>query len=261
MTSTPTSAHAAADILQDIREGVMALTLNRPARRNAMSAAMLTTVRDAARQADEDPAVRVIVLRSSLSGKFCAGADIGTLSNPDPAALEHHFSLLTGCVDALRTTSVPVLTAVDGDCLGAGCALAAASDIVLARADVRFSLPEVQLGIAPVLAMMALAPVVSLRDLVLWSATGGWFSADEARQGGLVSRVIPAESFEAQVKQVLDGLARSPRSAQRHLKRAARILGTEQSASLRDQLMPEMLATATHPEAQAAIRRFLDRKN
>ncbi len=254
------AVNGAREINCHVCDGVAEMSLNRPARRNAISESMFVLLRERVRAYGADDAVRVIVLRSAVAGTFCAGADINTMADPRPAELERQFALLMECVDALRATPVPVVTVVEGDCLGAGCALAAASDIVVAHAAVRFALPEVVLGLAPVLAMAALAPVVGLRRLVYWSATGRWFSAEEAREAGLVTLTLASEEFGDSVARLIRDLASTAPAAQRHLKRAAVILGTTQLNSARDQLMREMIATASHPAARDSIERFLAHK-
>jgi enoyl-CoA hydratase/carnithine racemase len=248
------------EVVCRVRDGMAELTLNRPASRNAISEPMYVRLRELLCTYGEDKSVRLIVLRSAVAGTFCAGADINTMADPSPAELERQFTLLTECVDAFRATQVPVVTVVEGDCLGAGCALVAASDIVVAHAAARFALPEVVLGLAPVLAMAALAPVVALRRLFYWSATGRWFSAEEAREAGLVTLTIAPAEFDGGVKRLIEDLARTAAAAQRHLKRAAVILGTPHMDAARDELMREMIATASNPAARKAIGRFLSRK-
>jgi enoyl-CoA hydratase/carnithine racemase len=149
---------------------------------------------------------------------------------------------------------------VQGDCLGAGCSLAAASDIVVAQPDARFSLPEIKLGLAPVLAMAAVAPVMSPRLLYYWSASGRHFTAAEARDAGLVTQVVAAGEIDAFVADLTGELARAESAALAHVKGAARTLGERLDAPTRHLLMKDMIATATHPAARSAIDRFLQRK-
>lgn len=243
-----------------IDDGVGRLSLNRPDRRNAISEAMFVQLHESVQALDQDSAVRIIVLRSAVPGIFCAGADIGTLADPRPAGLQHQFELLVACIDAFRATAKPVVTVVHGDCLGAGCSLAAASDVVIAGAGARFALPEVFLGLAPVLAMAALAPVVSMRSLVYWSATGRHVSAYEARDAGLVTLVVPDAELETSATGLTDDLRRHGGAALGGVKRAAALLGGHSVDVDPQVLMTAMLATATHPEAREAIVRFLERK-
>jgi enoyl-CoA hydratase/carnithine racemase len=245
---------------REIHDGVGQLSLNRPGRRNAISEDLFVQLRDSVRALDQDNGVRVIVLRSAVPGIFCAGADINTMSDPRPAELERQFRLLMECVETFRAVSKPIVTVVQDDCLGAGCSLAAASDVVIAETSARFALPEILLDLAPVLAMAALAPVVSMRTLVYWAATGRHVSADEAREAGLVTLVVPEATFEASVSALVEDLKRPSSAALGHVKRAAALLGGHSRDAAPEVMMREMLATATHPAARGAITQFLERK-
>lgn len=243
-----------------IRKGVATLSLNRPARRNAISEKMFVRLRELVREFGRDESARLVVIRSMTPGCFCAGADVRTMADPRPEELARQFTLLIECVDALRSAPMPIVTVVDGDCLGAGCTVAAASDIVVAHEAARFALPEVFLGIAPVLAMGALAPVVSPRSLAYWSATGRWISSAEAREAGLATLVLGDDEFEAGVAELIRDVASIEPSAQRSVKRAATTLAAPITMQVRERLMEEMIATASHPAARTAIERFLSRK-
>lgn len=239
---------------------VARLSLNRPARRNAISEQLFTALRDTVNDLGRDEATRVIVFRSAVANVFCAGADIGTMADPRPAELERQFTLLLECLDAFRSCSKMIVTIVQGDCLGAGCSLAAVSDVVIAQADARFSLPEIKLDLAPVLAMAAVAPVMPARQLVYWSASGRHFSAAEAREAGLVTQVLAANELEAFVATLIEELAQAESAALALVKSTARTLGQQLSAATYDRLMKDMLATAMHPAARKAIESFLHRK-
>jgi enoyl-CoA hydratase/carnithine racemase len=240
--------------------GTLSVRLTRPERRNAISEAMFEVLGHAAHSAGADPALRVLVLESAVAGTFCAGADVATMADPAPAVLRRHFDALDRCVEALRASPIPVLAIVDGACLGAGCALVAASDLAVATEDSKFALPEIGLGLAPVLAMKALAPVVPRRALVAWAATGLPFDAEEARAAGLVTMVVPKADLDATRERLIDRLQVTPRDALATIKRTAARLHTGLEHANAEALMEDMLATATAPPARAAIERFLARE-
>jgi len=238
---------------------VARIMLDRPSHRNAVSAAMFRGIIATVAAAGRDERVRVIELRSALAGMFCAGADIASLADPSRESLGAGFRLLEDCLEALRASSKPVVMVVDGDCFGAGCVFAAGADVVLASDRARFCLPEMHLDLAPVLAMAALHPVVQPRKLVFWAATGRFFSAAEACEGGLVSVVAPAADLEAEAGRVAGELARPSTGTFGTFKRArALLVGSDTD---RDHALFEaMLGTATHPATQAAVAAFLARK-
>jgi enoyl-CoA hydratase/carnithine racemase len=252
---------SSAELDHQLHEGVARLSLNRPARRNAISESLFVALRDALHAVDRNELARVVVLRSAVPGIFCAGADVETMADERPAELERHFDLLLECLDAFRSCSKPIVTVVQAGCLGAGCSLAAASDIVIAGADARFSLPEIKLNLAPVLAMAALAPVMQARRLFYWSATGRSFSADEACEIGLVTEVVAAAEIDAFANKLIAELVRTEPAAMTQIKRTARMLVRQLGAATDDILMNDMIATATHPAARRKIREFLQPKN
>ena len=251
---------AGEELVREDHDGVARLWLKRPAKRNAITEALYVALRDNLREIARDGAIRLVVFRSGVPGVFCAGADIGTMADPHPAELSRQFDLLLNCLEAFRACVKPIMTVVDGDCFGVGCALVAASDIAIARADARFALPEIKLGLAPVLAMAALAPVVAQRQLVLWSVTGGHFSAEEARAAGLLTSLVAGDALDSYATRLVDELIRADGAALAQVKATARMVYGAGSPGTRDRLMRDMVAAATAPAARTAIENFLQRR-
>jgi enoyl-CoA hydratase/carnithine racemase len=248
------------DLVVEIADGEGHLALNRPSHRNAISEDIFIRMREAAKAFDADDAVRVVVLRSLVPGIFCAGADIETLADPSPAALAYQFELLVDCIADLRSIRKPVVMIVDGDCLGAGCALAAAADIVVATDHARFCLPEIHLGLAPVLAVAVMFPIVETRQLVYWATRGHLVSARDACAAGLVTTLATRETLQSDVRELLQDLKKTDSFPFGMLKRAVETLNQQWSDATRRDLFDAMLATATHPAAQSAVSAFLNRK-
>lgn len=202
-------------VLRTAQSGVLTLTLNRPDKRNAMNAAVVEGLLEGLEQADLDQTVRVVVLRGA--GKdFCAGADLEELlqSVDNPAAQNEEQAMHLGEVFLrMRRLPKPVVAAVHGRALAGGCGLAVACDIVLAHADAIFGYPEVRRGFVPAMVMAMLRRAVGEKVAFDLVATGRLLGAQEAQRIGLVSRVIPAESFEARVNEMLTGLAQSSATA------------------------------------------------
>jgi enoyl-CoA hydratase/carnithine racemase len=244
----------------EVADGEARLGLNRPRRRNAISAELFVRIRQAIARFGTDDDVRVIVLRSTVAGIFSAGADVGTLADPAASELQRQFGLLVACIDEIRRVPKPVVAVIEGDSLGAGCALAAAADFVVADERVRFSLPEIHLDLAPVLAMAALFPVVNARKLVYWAATGRAFAAQDACDAGLVTLVAAPGDIDRVVAELLSDLKRPSSFTLATLKRASATLAAHLTDETHGNLMNQMLATATHPSTQRAIRQFIDRK-
>lgn len=140
---------ASDDILQlRIDDGVALVAINRPAQRNAMSVSLVQRMLVAFARLEADPAIRVILLHGTGRG-FCAGSDLGELAgmtDADRSLFEAESGRLARTIAHLR---MPVVAAIHGFAIGGGLTLAAGCDIVVSEPAVRWSLPEVPIGLFP----------------------------------------------------------------------------------------------------------------
>ena len=196
----------------DSADGVATLVLNRPGKRNALSARMVAQLSQHLHDAGEDPGVRVIALRGA-GQDFCAGADLAELAASRSRGPED------GLADAARLGEVfvrirrlgrPVVAVVTGRALGGGCGLATACDLVLAREDAVFGYPEVHLGFVPALVMSILRRKLGESAALELLLLGDRIGAVQARSTGLVNRVIGEDGFEAAATAYLSELASRP---------------------------------------------------
>ena len=202
-------------LLAAVAEGVATLTLNRPEKRNALSAALIQALRDALDRAAADEAVRVVAIRGA-GNDFCAGADLEELERIQRMSHEENLAdarKLGALLVALRGLPKPVVAVVHGRALAGGCGLATACDVVLARSDAELGYPEVHLGFVPAMVMAILRRKVGEARAFDLAARGQRISADAARQMGLVTRVSAPASFEEDVRGYLGDLAARPPSA------------------------------------------------
>ncbi|MGH7497775.1 MAG: enoyl-CoA hydratase/isomerase family protein [Gemmatimonadales bacterium] len=195
--------------------GVLTLTLDRPDKRNALSASLIEALSDALQRADLDADTRVVVLRGA--GKdFCAGADLAELlESADRALAENEAAarLLGSVFEQIRNLPKPVVAVVQGRAFAGGAGLATACDITLAGTGAQIGYPEVQRGFVPAMVMTILRRLTGEKtalDLVL---TGRLLSAEEARAIGLVSRVVPDADLDAEADKVARRLAGASPSA------------------------------------------------
>lgn len=188
------------------------IILARPDRGNALDPEMAGELFSACAQFERDGQVRVVHL-SAEGEDFCVGADIQALSTGLAAAGDEHrqdAEAFGRVLLGIRALMKPVVCSVHGRALGAGTGLATACDLVLAHEAAEFGYPEVRWGAVPAIVMTLLRRTVGEKhaaDLVL---TGRVISAEEAERVGLVSRVIPAASYEQDVAAALAGIAGSP---------------------------------------------------
>ena len=204
-------------IRAEVRGGVGTITLDRPEKKNALDRQTAEELQAALDKLGADGAVRVITV-TGAGDDFCAGADLEALAK----MLDDSESLKTHLLDAqtlgkvfitMRTIQKPVVGIVRGRALAGGAGLATACDIVLAHADATFGYPEVRVGFVPAMVMTMLRRAVGEKRAFDLVATGRRVSADEALEMGLVSRVLPAASFDAEVSTIVAELEASPSTA------------------------------------------------
>jgi methylglutaconyl-CoA hydratase len=248
-------------LLADLDGGILTLTLNRPDKRNALSAELIELLHQSLEQADLDSKVRVVLLRGA--GKdFCAGADLEELLasvNHSPAANESAALRLGTLFGRIRELPKPVIAMVQGRALAGGAGLATACDLVIAGAGAQLGYPEIQRGFAPAMVMALLRRTVGEKvalDLVL---TGRVLRAEEARNVGLVTRVVPDTDLEREARSLAQALAGASGSA---LALTKQLFFQLDALSLREGIAlgakVNALARGT-PDFRDAITRFLGR--
>lgn len=184
-------------------EGAVALlTLNRPDKRNALNDALIGELKDALRRADENDAVRVVVI-TGAGADFCSGADLSALQKISESSITENLEdaqSLAELFALIRRVRVPVVAAVRGRALAGGCGLATACDLVLAARSARFGYPEVKIGFVPAMVMAILRRNVSEKRAFELITRGEEMSAQQAKEAGLVNQVYSDESFAADVE-------------------------------------------------------------
>jgi enoyl-CoA hydratase len=181
------------------RDGAIAVVLlNRPDQLNALSDELMEELVSALAELDRDEGVRAIVLGGS-GRAFAAGADIGELAQA--SAIDLYYQRRIERWDAIRGLWTPLIAAVSGYCLGGGCELAMACDLIVASESAQFGQPETGLGIIPGAGgtqrlTRAVGKALAM-DVIL---SGRRLSADEALAAGLVARVVPQEAWLEEAK-------------------------------------------------------------
>lgn len=202
-------------VLYQVDGGLARITLNRPEKRNALNEALVAGLKDALRQANDDAAVRVVVI-TGAGRDFCAGADLAALQKISEASVSENAADARSLMELfilIRQVNVPVIAAVRGRALAGGCGLASACDIVLASTGARFGYPEVRIGFVPAMVTAILRRNVSEKRAFELLTRGAEITAEEARQIGLVNHVFSEESFAAEVTVYARGFENISRSA------------------------------------------------
>jgi len=200
--------------------GVLAITLARPERRNAITVAMYAALADAIERAQQDPSLRLITLAGD-GEDFTAGNDLADFM----AALPRDGDEIAvwRLLRALAANALPLIAAVHGNAIGIGTTLLLHCDFVLAEEGTRFSLPFVDLGLVPEAASSLLLPrLAGRRRAARYLLLAEPFGPDEAREWGLVSSVVPKGGLDAALAQTVAALLAKPATALRMTQRLLR---------------------------------------
>jgi enoyl-CoA hydratase len=176
---------------RDEARRVALVRLNRPKQLNALNGPTMDALCEALEGLDHDEAVRVIVVTGSERA-FAAGADIGEMSGASPIDMLRTNRIAQW--DRVRKITKPVIAAVAGWCLGGGCELAMALDIIVAAESARFGQPEIKIGVMPGAGGTQRLPrAIGKSKSMEMILTGEPITAAEAERIGLVSRVVTDE--------------------------------------------------------------------
>ena len=259
--SEPTPPASRSHLRLDRRaDGVAVLTLDNPDQRNAMSDEMTASWVAAIEELAGDRDLRAVVVTGEGTA-FCSGGNTGWIASEPDATVDHLRTRMIAFYRAwlsIRRLEVPTIAAVNGPAIGAGLCLALACDLRYAVQGARLGAPFVRLGMHAGMAATYLLPHVvgeaHARDLLL---TGRTVDADEALRLGLVSRVLPPETFVADVLEVAAGIAATAPIASRLTTVALRDGGhadLETAVQWEGLAQPLTLATADLQEGIAAAR-------
>ena len=222
--------------------GLAELVLTRPERQNAISRAMWQALARHCAAIEQDATVRVVLVRGE-GAAFSAGADIAEFAHvfADRQAAHDYNELVQDALGRLEWLGRPTIAVIAGNCIGGGCALAAACDLRFAAADARLGITPARLGLGyslgDVRRLTALIGPARAKDL-LYSAR--LIGAEEALRLGLVDRVVPTHELAAAAEAYARSLLALSGNSQAIIKRMAALVqadaGTEtaESRALRD---------------------------
>lgn len=241
----------------DLHGAVMWITIDNPAKRNAMSLHMW---RELGRRLDEvTEQVRCVVVRGAGDKAFVAGADISEFAQQrrTPADLAAYDDAAESAMNKLYGLSQPTIAAISGYCIGGGMALALCCDVRLAADNSQFAIPAARLGLGyPASGLKKLLDAVSVPVATEMLIAARRYSAAEALAMGLLNRVHPVQSLGTDVEQYVESIAKNApltvRAAKQTIKALAR---TSLSADLAacERLIAECFASDDYLEGTRAF--------
>lgn len=196
------------DILTSIKKRVLTITLNRPDKRNALSAAMCSEIVSHVEQAQNDPDIGSIMICANGS-VFCVGLDLDETASYGPEIDQIYEAFFTIGLRSLK----PIVIGVNGAALGGGLSLVAQGDVVMASDKAVFGLPEIRIGLFPFFGYRSIEAAIGNRRTLQASLTGHLFHPQDALQWGLVHRVCPATELSDRVKVMARELAKASPTA------------------------------------------------
>ena len=241
-------------VLYEVKDGVGSITLNRPRVLNALSAALVSELANAAEQVAADPGAWVVVVRGA-GRAFSSGIDRTALAVG--AVGESFYRHWTRALNCLEDMPKLVIAVCHGYCIGGGLQLASACDVRLCTDDAILGLGATEHGLIPDGSILRLARIVGLGRAKELTLLNDHIGAEEARQMGLVNWVVPAADVEAKLKGVLDRAFQSSRTATGHAKRLLQQSFHAEPRALVDQVLAaqaECMASWEIAEANRAWR-------
>ncbi len=246
-------------VLFEVHQRVGVVTLNHPEKRNALSRAMLESLRSLFGLISEDRRVKVVVLRAAGT-VFSSGHDLKELAVADESTAAAIFALCTEVMEAVRKLPQPVIAQVQGLATAAGCQLAATCDLVMAAEEAWFATPGVKIGLFCTTPSVALCRAVPTKKSLEMLFTGNPIPAHEAEQVGLVNHVVPAASLQAETMKLAEQIAASSAHTLRLGKQAFYTQLPMERAAAYDYAQQCMVENLTAPDAKEGIQAFLGKR-
>jgi enoyl-CoA hydratase/carnithine racemase len=245
------------DILIERAEGVLSIVLNRPDKKNAITAAMYQEMADGFYEAEKDATVRAVLMRGN-GGVFSAGNDLDDFLNDPPKDLSAPvFEFLR----RISTCPKPVVAAAAGVAVGIGTTMLLHCDLVYAASATKFSLPFAQLGLCPEAASSMLLPrIAGYQRAAEKLLTGEAFDATEAMNMGFVNGVLDAAELDAYAFAKAKKLAALPASSLRVTKS---LMKSAQAVEVQKRMEEEaghFARMLTAPEAREAFEAFFEKR-
>jgi enoyl-CoA hydratase len=248
-------------IVSLVIEGPLArITLDQPARHNAMSLDMWRLLPERIEAAMRNPDVRAILVTGAGERAFCSGADISEFgtNRSDPAGALAYDHAVDAAIEALRGAGKPTIAQIRGICFGGGLEIALCCDLRIASAAARFRLPAARLGLGYAYSNVALLVerlgADAAAEIVFTAAT---LDAQDARSAGIVQRVFPDETFARDAEDYTATITANAPLVLTALKRSLLELAKpfdQRDVAAADRAVAACIASQDYREGQAAFR-------
>lgn len=250
-------------VLLERRDGVATISLNRPDRLNAMSVAVWKGIPIAAREADADPGVAVVVIRGAGRKAFSAGADItefeATRATPERARA--YSELVHDTMETLAGLRKPLVAMIHGYCIGGGCEIAVCADLRIASDDAMLGIPAARVGLALAAEdIQRLVQLVGPANAKLILFTGQRFPAQRALAMGLVNEVVPVDDLEDHTYMLAEQIRRAAPTSVLWAKEMVGAVLRDPSLQAYPDRAERAAALSTTEDFMEGVRAFMDKR-
>ena len=198
------------EILYSVKGPVGFLTLNNPAKINALSRTMIAEIIQVLDEVALDESIKVLVIRAS--GKhFCAGHNLSEMINEGVKEYKFIFDQCSRMMEMIHEIPQPVIAQVQGIATAAGCQLVAWCDLAVAEEGARFATPGVKIGLFCTTPMVAISRAIGRKAALEMLLTGRYYSASEAKELGLINRVVSPEALEKETQDLANQISEASR--------------------------------------------------
>jgi enoyl-CoA hydratase/carnithine racemase len=191
----------ASNLLIESDQGLVTVTLNRPEKRNPLSAATMQELIAALGEIGAQPQARVVIV-AGRGAAFSAGHDLAELRGRELSFYREIFDLCTELMTTIQRIPQPVVASVGGVATAAGCQLVATCDLAVAAHSARFATPGVKIGLFCSTPMVALSRAVGRKHAMEMLLSGRMIDAETAERWGLVNRVVPDAELERETRRL-----------------------------------------------------------
>jgi enoyl-CoA hydratase len=248
-------------IRYEVESNVAKITIDDPERRNPLSNSEMESVTKAILRAGADEHARVVVLTGAGDRAFSAGGDLRAGFVDEPLTGHQSRSALVDLFAAMRRNPKPIVGRVNGVALGGGFGVAAACDITISADHAKFGTPEIDLGLWPMMISTVLLPLVPRKVLLEMMMTGRVFSAEEAKQLGIVNKVVTGVKLDTAVAETVALLLTKSSGALALGKESFYAMVDMDTDTALDHLHMGLTALARTEDAAEGVAAFLEKRD
>jgi enoyl-CoA hydratase len=194
-------------VLYESDGAVARITINRPERRNSINPEGVRGLTQALDTAEADPEIKVVVLTGAGDRAFCAGADLGGMTDASKVAQHDQRAEVGELFERMRASRLPIVARVNGLALAGGFGLMLACDLVVASSEADLGTPEIDIGLWPFMITAILRRDVPRKVALELMLTGKRIPASEGERWGFVNRVVEPDKLDAAVNEIVDALS------------------------------------------------------